>query len=157
MTTPFCVLCVSTCSASLFTLTVLVTVPSSIGMSMRTAELASIFTPSLLIVPEALVGGGNVVVIDAECGESIEALGVGHRVALHVCRNAVATTVTPGTTAPLGSVTTPEIEPVMAAEAVRVPRSTAVATAAKDTNLTNRFMALDLSKLKLVAGPETKR
>ena len=46
---------------------------------------------------------------------------------------AVATTVTPGLTAPLGSVTTPEIEPVMAAHATRVPRNTTATTPPTNT------------------------
>jgi hypothetical protein len=66
----------------------------------------------------------------------------------------VATTVTPGTTAPLGSVTTPEIEPVMAALAVRVPRSTAAATPAERRNSTSRFTAPDLSNMKLWRDPK---
>jgi hypothetical protein len=59
----------------------------------------------------------------------------------------VAVTLTPGTTAPLGSVTTPEIEPVMAAHAVSVPKSTTTTAAlTNDTNPTNRFTGIDLLK-----------
>lgn len=50
----------------------------------------------------------------------------------------VATTVNPGMTAPLGSVTTPEIEPVMAAHVVTVPRS----APKRKPSLINRAMAV---------------
>jgi hypothetical protein len=51
-------------------------------------------------------------------------------------------------------VTTPEMEPVMAAHAARVPRNTTTTTPAKDTNLENRFMASDLSNKDLLRDPK---
>jgi hypothetical protein len=39
-------------------------------------------------------------------------------------------------------VTTPEIEPVMAAHAASVPRSTPAGTPTRDTNLRNRFTGM---------------
>jgi hypothetical protein len=44
--------------------------------------------------------------------------------------------------APLGSVTTPEIEPVMAAHTATVPNRTAAATPVRDTTLRKRFKGL---------------
>jgi hypothetical protein len=58
----------------------------------------------------------------------------------------VAITFTPGTTAPAGSVTTPEIEPVIAAHAATAPKIATEATPIKDTNLTNRFMGMTSQK-----------
>lgn len=57
----------------------------------------------------------------------------------------VATTVTPGTTAPLGSVTTPEIEPVIAAQAVMTPKKTHMLKI--KTDLVNRFIDRCLHKI----------
>jgi hypothetical protein len=60
----------------------------------------------------------------------------------------VATTVTPGTTAPVGSVTTPEMEPVMAAHAAIVPKIAAAATPVHDTNFMDRFKGMTSRKGK---------
>jgi hypothetical protein len=58
----------------------------------------------------------------------------------------VAITFTPGTTAPAGSVTTPEIEPVMAAHAATVPKIATETSPIKDTNLTKRFIWMTSQK-----------
>ena len=44
--------------------------------------------PGLRIIPEALLAGGDVIAVNIKSGKSIEALGVGDRLTLHICGDA---------------------------------------------------------------------